>query len=144
MGLRDGIGPVGMDLDPLHVADDEVRQVLQVQRIGLHLPQRGLQILVLALVFPGEAALAPDIGPAVAAARLLRAQAIGLAERIGFGRRLLADQVAKVDEVLLRRLPLAQRRVAPLPDEIRRLHVRPDFPELTMPYEARANQRRAS
>jgi hypothetical protein len=43
------------------------------QRTGIlqQLPVRGLQVLVLALVFPGEAGAPPDIGPAIAAAGLV-------------------------------------------------------------------------
>ena len=105
-----------MDDDPQHVGDDEVGRVFEVERVGLQLAQRRVQVLVVALVFPAEAAAPPDIGPAVAAADFLRAalETVALAFRIVLGRRRLAEQAAEVDEMLLRALPLPQLAVAPL------------------------------
>ena len=106
---RDRVCPVGVDDDPLHVADDQIGRVLQVERIGLELAQRSVQVLVLALVLPAEAALAPDVRPAVSAAGLGRPalEAVALAMRIVFRRRGLAEQPAQVQEVLLAALALA-------------------------------------
>ena len=58
---------------------------------------------MLALVLPGEEALLPDVGPALAAGRLLGARLEGepVARGVGLGRRRVAEQAAEVDEVLL-------------------------------------------
>jgi hypothetical protein len=125
---RDRVRPIGVDDDPLHVGHDEVGRVLQVQGVGLELAQGGVQVLVLALVLPAEAALAPDIGPAVTAADLLGAalEAVGLAFRVGVRWGGLAKHVTQVDEVRLRRLTLAEPAVAPLLDELCWRHPVPD------------------
>ena len=49
-------------------------------------------------------------------------EAVALARRVGLGRRLLVEQAAEVDELLLRCLPLAESRALPLGDELLRRH----------------------
>jgi len=60
-----------------------------------------LQILVLALVLPGEEVALPDVGEADSPVRLddpLLERVLG-ADRVGFVRRRLAEHPAEVDEV---------------------------------------------
>nr|WP_240790283.1 hypothetical protein [Rhodobacter sp. SY28-1] len=64
--LLDGVGPVGVDADAVHVGHNQQRRVFQRDSVLLKLGEGGVQVLALALVFPGEAVLAPDIGPAFA------------------------------------------------------------------------------
>ena len=118
--LLDHVGPGRVDLDLLHVGDDQQRRVVERALIELELLQRRAEVLALALVLPGEAAALPHVGPAVAAAGLRRAllEGVPVALRIGLGRRLLAEHAAQVDEVLLRPGALLEARVAPLADEI--------------------------
>ena len=76
------------------------------------------------LYSPGEVVAFPDVGPAVAAGVLVRAplKAVRLAGRVRLGRCRLVEQTAQVDEVLLRRRALLQRRDPPLRDEGVRRH----------------------
>lgn len=57
------VGPIGVDAEPVHVADDHQRRSIQRDGILLKLGESAVEVLFLALVFPGEAFLAPDIGP---------------------------------------------------------------------------------
>ena len=80
--LGAGAGEVGVDLDAVHVADDERGRVLEVLAVVEQLAVGGGEVGVRALVLPAEAAAPPDIGPALAAgAGALRAglEAIRLA-----------------------------------------------------------------
>jgi len=61
-------GEVGMNLEPVHVGDDEQGRVVERLPVAQELVVGGFQVLVLALVLPGEVALLPDVGPALAAA----------------------------------------------------------------------------
>ena len=61
---------VGVDLEAVEVADDQQRRVLEVLAVVQELLVGGLQVLVLALVLPGEVAALPDVGEAVPAAGL--------------------------------------------------------------------------
>ena len=70
--LLDGVGEVGVDLEAVHVAHDQERRVLQDFAVLEELLVGGVEVLVLALVLPGEEALLPDVGPALAAALLAR------------------------------------------------------------------------
>ena len=81
-------GEVGMDLEAVHVANDQQRRVLQVFAVEQQLGVGRLQVLVLALVLPAEVAAHPDVGPAVAALGLLDAllEGVPLALRVGLGR----------------------------------------------------------
>jgi len=101
------------------MANDKVRRVLQVQGVGLELAQSGVQVLVLAFVFPAEAAAPPDVRPAVAAADFLRAalETVALAEGIVRCGRRLAQERAQIEKVFLRTLTLTKLAVAPLANE---------------------------
>ncbi len=83
-----------------------------------------VEIALLLLVFPGEEALFPDVGPAIAAADLGRALFEGemVAHRIILGGRRVVEEPAEVDEMLLRGLALGQRDRLPFLDEILRGH----------------------
>ena len=111
-----GVGEVGVDLDHVHVADDERGRVLKILAVVEQLAVGGGQIGVGALVLPAEVAALPDIGPALpAGAETLCARLKGV---VGAGRRIVgrghAQHSAEVDEVLLRRGALAAGVVLPL------------------------------
>ena len=115
-----GVGEVGMDLDPVHVADDERGRILQVLAVVKQLPIGGGEVGVVALVLPTEVSALPDVGPTpVPGAQSFGAglEGVPLAGRIGLVRRLDAEHAAEVDEVLLRGGTLAPGVVAPLGGE---------------------------
>ena len=89
------------------------------------LPERGVQVGVLALVLPREVVALPDVGPAVAAPVLAGSpfETVALAGGIVFRRRRLAEHAAQVDEVLLGRGALLELGGPPLGDELARRHV---------------------
>ena len=117
-------GEVGVDLEAVHVADDQQRRVFQVLAVQEQLLVGGGQVLVLALVLPAEVAAHPDVGPAVAAVGLVDAALEGVpgAVGVGLGRLGLAEQVAQVEEVLLAGGALGERHLLPLGDEFLRSH----------------------
>ena len=118
------VGEVGVDHDAVHVADDEQRRVLERLAIGQELAVGGVEVLVLPLVLPAEAALLPDVGPAVLATDLLDAtlEAERLPSRVRLCRRILAEQLAEVEEVLLGRRAFSQFGAPPLRDELLCVH----------------------
>ena len=121
MDLRAGAREVGVDLDQVHIADDERGRVLEVLAVVEQLAVGGGEVGVRALVLPAKAAALPDVGPALAAgAGAFRAglESVGLAAGIALVGRRHVEQAAKVDEVLLRGGPLAARVVAPLRGEV--------------------------
>ena len=75
-------------------------------------------------VLEGEVALLPDIGEAGRAGGFERAflETIALARRILLYRGRMVDEAAKINEMLLRRLPLGERDGLPFPDELMRGH----------------------
>ena len=109
-------GEVGVDLDPLEVADDQERRVAEVVLVAQQLDVGGLQVLVLALVLPGEEVALPDVGEAVAAGGLGDALLEGVlgAGGVGLVGGRLAEHPAQVDEVLLGGGLLRGRHAAPL------------------------------
>ena len=115
-----GAGEVGVNLDPLGVAGDQKRRILQHVRVLLELQIRGVQVLSRPLVFPGERTLLPDIGPAVPADRRRAAllEGVGIAVRVRLRRRQLTEQRTQIQEMLLRRRPLRQIGGRPLLDEM--------------------------
>ena len=117
-------GEVGVDHDAVHVADDQQRRVLQGLAVLEELLVGRVEVLVLALVLPGEVAPLPDVGPAVAAAVLRRALLEG--ERLpgGVDRRGLrvADELAQVEEVLLGGGPLGEPVSLPLAPKLCDVH----------------------
>ena len=104
VGLLDGVGPVGADDDAVHVGHDQERRVLERDGVVEELTVGGVEVCVLSLLFPAEAALAPDVGPAFAAGGLGGAFFEG--ESVAFGvcgdGGVEADERAEVVEVRLR------------------------------------------
>jgi hypothetical protein len=62
----------------IKVADDQQGRVQECLAVELELAVSFLEVLVLALVFPAEAVLFPDIGPA-----LLRSRPLGETQQSG-------------------------------------------------------------
>ena len=122
--LRDRVGPVGDDPEPVEVAGDQQGRVLEGERIALQLIERPVEALAPALVFPAEAAALPDVRPAFAAGGLGGAalEAVPLALGVGVGRLGLVQQLAQVVEVRLRRRPLLEVGRLPFGDELLRRH----------------------
>ncbi|HEV7225342.1 MAG TPA: hypothetical protein VGN42_21730 [Pirellulales bacterium] len=117
---------VGMDLEAVEVADDQQRRVLQGFAIQEELAVGRGQVFVLALVFPAEVAAKPNVGPALAAARLADAalERVKRAVGIGRGRLRLLQHVAQVKKMLLASAPLGKIGLLPLGDEILGRHTR--------------------
>src|SRR3954470_22615126 len=63
VNLGDGVGPVGMDAEAQHVADDQQRRITEGTRILLKLGERRAQVAVGLFVLPGEMLFLPDIRP---------------------------------------------------------------------------------
>ena len=119
MGGVDRVREIGVNLNRLHVRDDQQHRVFQRQGVLLQLPKRRRQILVFALVLPGETMPAPDIGPPLAAAGLLRPLLEGepLPARVFLQRGLEAQQATQGDEMTLGAAALGERTLAANPDE---------------------------
>ncbi len=120
IGLLDGVGEVGADLDRGQVRHDQQRRVLERLAVLEELVVGLAKVRVPALVLPGEGPTLPDVGPALAALLLGGALLEGepLARGIRVGGRGMADEAAEIDEVLLRGGALLQvGSVAPLVDE---------------------------
>src|SRR5207245_991776 len=111
--------PVCMDLEAIHVADNQERRVFQRDGIALQLREGGIQVFALALVFPTEAAALPDVGPALSAGRFRRAllEGVPFALRVGIARRALTQNGAQVVEMRLRGRALGQLRGLPFVNE---------------------------
>ena len=119
-----GVGPVGVDPDQAHVGRDQKRRVFERDRILLELGEGLLQVGVAALVFPREAALAPDVGPSFAAARLARALLEREPVALGIGGDGIEDseEGAEVIEMTLGCRALLKLDAAPLRHELMRRH----------------------
>ena len=106
------------------VAGDVQRRVLQRRGVTGELLQRLVEIAFLLLVFPGEEALLPHVGEAVAAAGLGDALLEGetLAGRIVLGRGRVFEQTAEIEKMLLRGRALGERDRLPFVDELLRGH----------------------
>jgi hypothetical protein len=116
-----------VDLKAVQVAHHQQRRILQRLPILQQLLVGGAQVLVLALVFPGEVAALPDIGEPAATADLLDALLEGV---VGAGWVLVRGgnikHSAQVDEVFLRRCPLGCCAAHPLESELGRRHPHAD------------------
>jgi hypothetical protein len=125
---------VRVNLDPLEVGDHEERRVLERVSVPLQLEVRGLEVLALALVLPGEEALLPDVGEAITSVELLGALLEGVpgAGRVGIGRGGLAQHPAQVAEVGLGRRPFAGGNAAPLRGELEGGHASRESAVLTV------------
>ena len=121
--VRDGygFGEIGADDDAVQVADDEDWRAGEGIAVEEELIIGVVQILVLALVFPAEEILFPDIGEAIAAAVLLRAlfKAEGFARGVGLGGRGMPEHPAHVEEMLLRGGAFLEFDFSPLGYEFR-------------------------
>jgi hypothetical protein len=71
MHLLHRVGEVGVDADAVHVGHDQQRRVFERDAILQELRKGFVEVLSRPLIFPGEMALAPDIGPTIAATRLV-------------------------------------------------------------------------
>jgi hypothetical protein len=122
MDLLGRAGEVGVDLEPFDVADDQQRRVLQRLAVEEELVIGGGEVFVLPFVLPGEVAAHPDIGEAFAAAGfgdpLL--EGIPRAGRVGGGGRLLTEEGAEIEEVLLHDGALVLLHAAPFGRELLR------------------------
>ena len=100
--LGDCVGEVGAHDDAGDVGHHQQWRVAQRTGIEQELAIGGVQVAALVLVFPGEPAAAPDIGPAVLAGELGGAFFEGVVLAAGIGVRCgFVQQAAKVDEMLL-------------------------------------------
>ena len=70
VGLLDGIGPIGVDPDHVHVGYDQQWRIFERRDILQQLRQRLAEIGVAALILPRETAALPHVGPAFAPASL--------------------------------------------------------------------------
>jgi hypothetical protein len=124
--LGDGVGEVRVDADFPHVRHDQQGRV--VERVGIALELRvGLdEVLLRSLVFPGEAALFPDVGVAARAAELQGRLLEGVfgPVRVGLGGLLDVEQLAEIEEMLVRGGFLRSRRAPPFADDLPRRHSR--------------------
>ena len=125
--LAHAVVAVRCDPEPDHVRDDEERGVLEREGVLAQLVERGVEVRVLSLVFPGEAVALPHVGPPVSAGVLAGAalEAVVLADGVGFSRSPLAEQPTQVDEVFLGGRAFLQCRGSPLRDEFAGAHVFP-------------------
>ena len=96
-----------MDDNLIEIARHQQRRVFERLAILEQLLVGVVEVGVPTLVFPGEVAALPDIGPALATALRADARLKGeaLAGRVVFGRRRVAHQAAPIEEVFLRRAP---------------------------------------
>ena len=122
------VGPARLDAEEMGVAGDVQRRVLQRRGVAGELLQRLVEIALLLLVFPGEEALLPHVGEAVAAAGLGDALLEGemVADRIVLGRGRVLDETAEVEKMLLRGRALGERDRLPFADEVLRGHAADD------------------
>jgi hypothetical protein len=118
--LGDGVGEVGVNLDPVGVGDDEKRGRAEGLGIAEKLGKGGFQVLALALVFPAEAILAPDIGPAFTAGSFGDATLEGepFAFGVGGDGRGDVEEVAEVVEMGLGGGAFLELHLPPFVDEI--------------------------
>ena len=150
--LLPGGGEVGVDHQAVHVAGDEERRVLEVGAVLVELEVGGVEVLVLALVLPGEVAALPDVGPAVRAvllrSALLEGEEVaggvdpGAIYWIALRAWGVVEEIAEVEEVLLGGGALGELDPAPLVDELGDVHgltTRP--PAEALPGSGRARDR---
>ena len=98
------------------------RRVFEVFAVLEQLLVGGVEVFVLAFVFPAEVAAHPDVGPAVAAVGFVDAAFEGVprAVGVGLGGLGLAEEVAEVEKMLLAGAALGKRDGLPLGDELLR------------------------
>lgn len=113
-------GEVGADDDPLDVADDQQRRVLEVLAVVEQLAVGGVQVGATSLVLPSKEPPTPHIGEAGGAVELGDAllEAVPIVRGVGLGGREDTEHRAEVIEVRLRDLALATSVRPPLRDEL--------------------------
>lgn len=118
--LLGGAGEIGVNLEAVHVADDEEGRVFEILAVPEQLGVGFFEVFALAFVLPAEMAAHPDVGPAVAAFDFLDAAFEGVprAVGIGVGRFGLSEEIAEIKEVLLTDAPLGEMHLLPLGDEL--------------------------
>ncbi len=101
VALGFGAGEVGGDDDAVEVAGDEEGRVFEVVLVADELAVGGVEVLVRALVLPGEVVAVPDVGEAFAAAELFGAalEGVEVAGGVGLDGGGDAEGVAEVGEV---------------------------------------------
>ena len=116
---RGGVVEIGVDADDVHVAHDQQRRIFKVGAVFEKLVIGGVEIFLFTLIFPAEEIFFPDIRPAVAAAVLGRAffKSEGLAGRVSRSGLGMADEFAKIKEMLLGGGAFRQVNLAPLGDK---------------------------
>src|ERR1035437_4612422 len=108
-----------MHLETVLIANHQQRRVLQIFSIAQELKVGGVQVVVLALVFPGKVPLLPYISKALVSFNrgdvLFEGKALaGLVDRSGVG---LAQHIAEITEMLLRAGALGEGTGFPAGDE---------------------------
>lgn len=122
--LRRVAGKVRVNLEAIEIAHDQERRIVERLAIAKELLVRGVEVLVLPLVFPAELLIEPDIGPTLAIVGRVDAflKREPFARRINIGGLGMIEQFAQIEEVLL--IGAAFRKVGGLPfgDELVRGH----------------------
>src|SRR3954451_13724878 len=115
VNLGYGVGPVGMDAEAQHVADDQQRRITEGTRILLKLGERRAQVAVGLFVLPGEMLFLPDIRPTGGSGRfdgpLL--EGVPCAGRVRIARYGFVQEMAEVNELALCGSTLGQRACLP-------------------------------
>src|ERR1039458_6759354 len=111
---------IGVDADDVHVAHDQQLRVFKIGAVFEKLVIGGVEVFLFAFVFPAEEIFLPNVGPAVAAAVFGRAFFksechAGRVSRSGLG---MADEFAKIKEMLLGSGAFREVNLAPLGDKI--------------------------
>jgi hypothetical protein len=115
MLLRNRVGKIGVDTNFLHVRDNEQRRILESVGVLLQLRIRLDQVVVLALVLPGEAVPLPNIGEAGSIADLPGRFLEGVfgAMPIQIGRLRDSEEGAQIEKMFLSGRPLSSRGPSP-------------------------------
>ena len=71
VSFGDSVGKVGSDYDLRDIRGDEQRRITERTGVEQQLTVGGVEVAAFLFIFPGEAAAAPDIGPAVLAGKLV-------------------------------------------------------------------------
>ena len=66
-GFMDLVGPIGVNVDLVHVGNNQQRRIVEGEGILPELRQSGVEVFALALILPAETLLTPHIGPALTA-----------------------------------------------------------------------------
>jgi len=115
-----------VNLELVEIANDEQRRIVERLAVLEQLLIGGPQVLVLALVFPTEFLIEPDIGAALAIVRRINAflEREPFSGRINISRLGMIEQLAQIEEMLLE--GAAFRKVGGLQfgDELVRRHER--------------------